>query len=124
MIPGSCPDFAQLMDLGDAFAQLKFQESSGRAAWQVENSDESDAPSKKTYLYYMSYYIIYICICCVHIIHIYMYLYNIIPQVTMLRGKQKNSYRWDVKCYKPLSRFDAHPSIMRADLLNFMVGSS
>ena len=107
MIPGSCPDFAQLMDLGDAFAQLKFQESSGRAAWQVENSDESDAPSKKTYLYY-----------------IYMYLYNIIPQVTMLRGKQKNSYRWDVKCYKPLSRFDAHPSIMRADLLNFMVGSS
>lgn len=28
VIPGSCPDFAQLMDLGDAFAQLKFQDYS------------------------------------------------------------------------------------------------
>jgi hypothetical protein len=76
VIPGSCPDFAQLMDLGDAFAQLKFQESSGRAAWQVENSNESDAPSKKK-LYYMSYYIIYIYVYVVYI-YIYTYIYKCI----------------------------------------------
>ena len=72
MIPGSCPDFAQLMDLGDAFAQLKFQESSGRAAWQVENSNESDAPSKKKTILYVILYNIYIY---VYVVYIYIYIH-------------------------------------------------